>query len=220
MKIPLKYKQLYVKLVHTLTQNYMPRALIFAIDVFLVFVAAFITCVLISSIQNRSFDFFLYSTQFSVIVIVQTLCMAVLKSYSGIVRYSSLRDAAKQLQVVLLCMIILLIANQGYYLFSGQRFILNQTIIVYGIIAFPHLFLFRVFVKSSYEIIRRDNPTARALILGVSHEDVAMASGLVSQKTSDFSIVGFLDTKNKTKKNNIFGLSVYKLQDLSHIRKP
>src|SRR5699024_7156948 len=73
---------------------------------------------------------------------------------------------------------------------------------------------------SSYEIIRRDNPTARALILGVSHEDVAMASGLVSQKTSDFRIVGFLDTKNKTKKNNIFGLSVYKLQDLSHIRKP
>src|SRR5690625_5117201 len=140
--------------------------------------------------------------------------MAIAKYYAGIVRYSSLKDATKQFQVVALCLLVLLIINQIWFLIDGQRFISNQTLIVYAIIAFPLLFIFRVLVKGTYEMIIRDSPTSRALILGVTHEDVAMASGLMEQKGASFSLVGFLDNEDKTKKNHIFGMPVYSLDQL------
>src|SRR5690625_4195092 len=174
MSWPTKYKKIYLKGIHSLLQNYMPRGFIFAIDVILAFIAAYITYFLVSFITGLPFEFFRIPWQIFFVVGVQALIMAIAKSYAGIVRYSSLKDAAKQFQVVALCLFVLLIINQIWFLIDGQRFISNQTLIVYAIIAFPLLFIFRVFVKGTYVIILRVSLTSRALILVVTHAVGAM----------------------------------------------
>lgn len=219
MSISTKYKKLYVKSIQSLLQNYMPRGLILAIDAILVFIAVYITYFLVSSITNTIFEPFHIPWQYFLILGVQALLMIIFKSYSGIVRYSSLRDAAKQFQVVTVCMFSLLIINQVYFIIFDERFILNEILVIYAIITFPLLFIFRVLVKGTYEIIRRDTPTSRALILGVTHEDITMASGLTEQQGSNFSIVGFLDRQDKIKRKHIFGLPVYHIDQLSSNKK-
>src|SRR5690625_318179 len=219
MKVSTKYKKLYLRAVQSVLENYMPRNLIFAIDILIVFIAAYFTYFLVSSIRETTFNSFYIPWQIFLILIIQAIIMILSKSYSGIVRFSSLRDAAKQFQVVALCLFTLIIINQFCLIFFEQRFILNETAVVYAITAFPLLFIFRVLIKGTYEIIRRDSPSSRALILGVTHKDVAMASGLIGQRGSLFSIVGFLDNQAKTKRNRIYGLPVYQVNQLNADKK-
>lgn len=215
-----KYKNKYIKFVRLLLQNYMPRGLIFGIDVILIFIAAFSTNILVTSIKGEIFNFDLFPLQLFIVVAVQAGFMALFKSYSGIVRYSSLKDAAKQMQVVLICMVTMILLNEVYFLITKNKFLQTETLIVYGIIAFPLLFIFRVVVKSTYEIIRKESPTSRALIYGVSHTDITATSGLLDQKNSGFSVVGFLDANIKTRRNNLFGLPIYHLNKIVANRKP
>lgn len=220
MSIIHKYKNNYLKFVRLVLQNYMPRGFIFGIDVFLVFVAAYITTILVAYIEKGVLSFEIFPLQLVVVVLVQALFMVIFKSYSGIVRYSSIKDAVKQLQVVIICMISLIILNQICALFTEKEYFSTAALIIYGIIAFPLLFIFRVVVKSTYEIIRRESPTSRALVYGVGHTDVTMALGLLEQKSSGFRVIGFLDSRIKTKKNHIFGLPVYHIDKINPERKP
>lgn len=219
MSIIRKYKKLYLRVVQSLLQNYMPRGLIFAIDVILVFISAYITYFLVFSIKDQPFDPFHIPWQLILIVGIQTFYMIVFKSYAGIIRYSTLKDTAKQLQVVALCLFSILIINQVHFMILESRFILIEIMVIYAIIAFSILFIFRVLVKETYEAIRRESPTSKALILGVNHKDVTMASGLIGQKESSFLVVGFLDNQIKTRSNNIYGLPVFHTDQLSSLRK-
>ena len=135
----------------------------------------------------------------------------------GLVRYSSFKDAIKQLQVTMSCALTVLIFNRIDYYFFEHKLIVDAGVFIYGFIAYSLLFFFRIVVKRIYEILNAtQKPSTKAYILGTSSSDVAMAEGLISQNSGSFNIIGFINpTKKESKSHNrIFNLPIYDLKQV------
>lgn len=198
--------------------NYMPRRLILLIDLIIALFSAFASFYLVSIITNTPIELYRFKWELWIIVLVQLVFFVLFRSYAGLVRYSSFRDAGKQLTVISICVIALLIFNQVYYIPTHEKLVLNATVIIYGVFAFLLLFLFRIVVKGIYEFISSGEISRSAFILGTGREDVDMASGLIAQNSNNLSIVGFINTDDITLKINIFDLPIFNIDQLSKRR--
>ncbi len=194
--------------------SYVPRWVIFVIELGIAFLSAVVTFSLISILRSQSFHIVELGWRVGVVVIVQAIFFLVFQTYSGLIRYSSLRDAQKSFLVVLACMLTLLILNEGVYYSMNQRLILDVGIIIYGFFAFSFLLLFRVFVKGLYKSVKDKGVVISAYILGIDHEDIALASGLIQEGADDFTIVGFINESDKSLKNKVFDLPIFNVNQL------
>ena len=197
----------FIKLARRIVKNYVPRWIIFTIDLLLCFLAANSAFFLISTVESSSEKLFYFSWELLSILAIQCFYFVLFRSYFGLVRYSSFKDAIKQLQVTISCVLTVLLINRIDFYFFRHKLIVDAGVFIYGFISFSLLFFFRIVVKRIYESINFDNKKLKdAYILGTSVTDVAMAEGLVSQNSSAFNIAGFIniETKEHKKKNRIF----------------
>ena len=196
-------------------KNYVPRWVIFLIDLALCLFAANSAFFFISSIQSENLSYINLNTELFLILLIQCLYFFIFKSYIGLVRYSSYKDAIKQLQVTVSCVLTVLIINKLDFYFFRHKLIVDAGILIYGFIAYSLLFFFRIGVKRVYEIINSSNkPLKKAYILGTSVSDVAMAEGLVSQNSKSFNIIGFINIEENKTRNRIFNLPIYDLKQI------
>src|SRR5699024_2626093 len=100
------------RLVKAVMRNFMPRQLILFIDSFLITIAAYLTFWLISTITGADFSVFQLKWELWAIVFLQVVFFSWVKSFAGLIRYSTLNDAWIQFKVVLLNVVTLLTINQ------------------------------------------------------------------------------------------------------------
>lgn len=211
----------FIKLARRIVKNYVPRWIIFTIDLLLCFLAANSAFFLISTVESSSEKLFYFSWELLSILAIQCFYFVLFRSYFGLVRYSSFKDAIKQLQVTISCVLTVLVINRIDFYFFRHKLIVDAGVFIYGFISFSLLFFFRIVVKRIYESINLDNKKLQdAYILGTSVTDVAMAEGLVSQNSSAFNIAGFIniETKEQKKKNRIFNLPIIHIDEIKQIK--
>ena len=211
----------FIKLARRIVKNYVPRWIIFTIDLLLCFLAANSAFFLISTVESSSEKLFYFSWELLSILAIQCFYFVLFRSYFGLVRYSSFKDAIKQLQVTISCVLTVLLINRIDFYFFRHKLIVDAGVFIYGFISFSLLFFFRIVVKRIYESINFDNKKLKdAYILGTSVTDVAMAEGLVSQNSSAFNIAGFIniETKEHKKKNRIFNLPIIHIDEIKQIK--
>ncbi|MDR6301824.1 polysaccharide biosynthesis protein [Mesonia maritima] len=208
-----KVGTLLIKLAKPLVKNYVPRKYIFLIDLFLSFLAAQCAFFLVFSTEGV-YPIFTTSIGIWIMLGVQGCCFLLFKSYSGLVRYSSFRDAIKQLRVTSVSVISLLLINRIYFWLTGEKLILDAGIIVFGFIAFSFLFFFRVVIKKTYQVMNRSKKRKTAYILGIDREDIAMAEGIISENDNSFKVIGFICNHSKSHQTRIFNLPIYNIEQL------
>lgn len=220
--LSLKFKKLFngflINVGRPMSKNYVPRWLIFAIDMLIAFVAVKASFILVNSISSEPLAVFSITWQLIAILIIQAFYFFVFKSFSGLVRYSSFRDAITQLQVAFCTVLTILIVNQIYYLTAGEKLILDGGVMIYGMLTFCLLFFFRVVIKKAYQILHSNKKQKTAYILGADRQDVAMAEGLISENAHQFQIIGFIDNHPSTLRTRIFNLPVYHIDQLKGSR--
>lgn len=209
-------KQKPVNLLKGLVKNYVPRSIIFSIDTLIVFIAVQSTFFLISTISEPEPEYLNLTLNFWIILGIQIIIFLILKSYAGIVRYTGFRDAIKQLQTTILAVISILVVNQIYFEALGEKLIINAGAVVYGFIAFSMLFFFRVLVKRIYQLIHSNSTSSRALILGTSLTDVAVAESIIADTQKKFNVVGFINETGKLKRTRILTLPIVTIEQLQH----
>lgn len=212
MKNISRQKSLILIIAKSLIKNYVPRSVIFGIDVFLTFIAIQLAFFLVSTILPGELRFITFSWEVLIILGIQALYFFLFKSYNGLVRYSGFKDAVKQLQVTAFCVVTVLAINAIYYASEDSKLILDAGIVVYGFILFSLLFFFRVLVKKVYQVLQRTRHTTKAYILGTSQVDVAMAERLISETSNKFNIIGFLNDNQQKMRTRIFDLPIENLQ--------
>ncbi|HET8838990.1 MAG TPA: nucleoside-diphosphate sugar epimerase/dehydratase [Flavobacteriaceae bacterium] len=195
----------------------MPRSVIFGIDLFLAFTALQITFFLISAIGAGDLVFLTFSWELFAILGIQAFYFFILKSYCGLVRYSGFKDAIKQLQVTVFCVLTVLAINSVYYAVDTKKLIFDAGILIYGFILFSLLFLFRVVVKQVYRYLNASRHTTNAYILGTNSVDVAIADGLFSESSNKFNIVGFIDDHDHKMRTRIFNLPILNLEEFEAV---
>jgi FlaA1/EpsC-like NDP-sugar epimerase len=182
--------------------GYLPRWIIFAIDVFIVFIACVITYVIIYSLTGISYDNFNMSTRYGIIIFANAVFFLVYRTYAGIIRHSTFIDGVKLLVSTSTSYISLLILNIVWLVvFKVQIFVTTGLFICY-VISFLLLFLFRILIKyifEKYMHFEDKKKLINAVIYGTDANAISVANALRTENPSRFRLLGFIDKFNQIK---------------------
>ncbi len=182
--------------------GYLPRWIIFAIDVFIVFVASIITYVIIYSLTGVPYDNVNMSARYGVIIFMNATFFLVYRTYAGIIRHSTFIDGVKLLVSTTTSYVGLLILNFSWYLIFGTQIFVTTGLFISYVISFLLLFLFRILIKyifEKYMNFEDKKKLVNAVIYGSDANAISVANALRTETPSRFKLLGFIDKFNQVK---------------------
>ncbi|TCK67795.1 FlaA1/EpsC-like NDP-sugar epimerase [Winogradskyella wandonensis] len=194
--------------------GYLPRWAILGFDTTIIIFSLLITKIIVIKIKSQPFDF-TFSTAEILIISVNVAFFILYRTYAGLIRHSTFLDAIRFLVASVSTLIIILTAYYVYFLYSEQEIIFVPTLLIYSLISFCGLFLFRVLVKQVFETYlnysNKDNEL-KVLVFGTDENAIAIASALKSEKPHRYTVIGFLDKGDRNKSKQILGLPIISIQ--------
>lgn len=192
--------------------RYLPRWVILMIDICILIFSIFLSFYLLHKLNVRSHearpDYFKYL----MIVGVNVSFMVLLKTYAGIIRHSTFIDLFKLLTASFLTAFLLGVVNLSFYWITGEKFFLTPFLVLYFAISFLFLFLFRLFVKEFFQIIRefrRSSLKKRILVLGIDEQSIAVARAILDNPSLPYSVQGFLTQRTDSNRAKLLGKPIY-----------
>jgi FlaA1/EpsC-like NDP-sugar epimerase len=195
--------------------EYLPRWLVFCIDVSILVVASFISYALISNLTLAFYDTLAVPLRYGMIVLVNMIFFLLFRTYSGIIRHSSFVDGIKLFFSTSCSFAILVIINYGSYFFIGKKIYLMPGLFVNYLVCFLLLFLFRIFVKNFFEVFKfKENHSGalRAMIYGSDANAIFVANALQAEIPSRFKLVAFINKSENSSTKTIHGLPILSLK--------
>lgn len=192
------------KLLNSRFQNigYLPRWIIFVIDIFIVLVATMINYLIIDSL-SVSFESPLDRPISSVLVVfVNAGFFVFFRTYAGIIRHSTFIDGVKLLIATSFSYLFLMVVNFSIYYFYSTKLFLSTGLFITYVISFLLLFLFRILVKNIFETyfqaINKNN-LIKAVIYGSDANAISVANALKTEKPARFKLTAFIDKFQQVK---------------------
>lgn len=193
--------------------RYLPRWIILVIDIIILVISLFLTTYIIEKITRQEF---IYhddkSIVFVFIIVVNVAFMYIFKTYAGIIRHSTFIDLFKLLISCFSTMVAVGTINMLYFWTTGGKFILTPYLILYFIISFMGLFLFRLYVKEFFHVVREYRRSAlkkRILVLGIDEQSIAIARAILDNPSLPYQVVGFLTQRTDSKRASLLGKPIY-----------
>lgn len=192
--------------------NFLPRWIILLLDIFIVFFSfIFVTYLLggmgIELKQKQIFSFPLYLYLF-----VNIFTFWLFKVYSGIIRHSTVIDAINIFYSQFLTITLLVFINYCYDFFSGDRLFLSTKIFLSGINSFIFLVVYRLIIKSFFELVKRstiEKERVKVLIYGIDERAIAAANAIKEDSSSPYFVKGFINKDSKTSISRILNTPVF-----------
>lgn len=195
--------------------RYLPRWVILFIDLFLISLSVFFSCYLIEKLSYSTQQVFYNRTQmYLLIMAVSIFFMFIFRTFSGIIRHSTFIDLFKLFLATLCTTAVVGAISFMFYFVTGLRMIHMSVpfLIIFFATSFMMLFLFRLFVKEFFHIIRefrRSTLRKRILVLGIDEQSVAVARAVLDNPSLPYHIVGFLTQRHDYKRANLLGKTIY-----------
>ncbi|AYM99972.1 polysaccharide biosynthesis protein [Chryseobacterium sp. 3008163] len=193
--------------------RYLPRWIILGIDILILIISLFLSTYIIEKISPREFIYHEEQTVvFGFIILINVLFMYVFKTYAGIIRHSTFIDLFKLLMASFCTSFVVGASNIILLWISGEKFILTPYLILYFITSFMGLFLFRLYVKEFFHIVREYRRSAlkkRILVLGIDEQSIAIARAILDNPSLPYQVVGFLTQRTDSKRASLLGKPIY-----------
>lgn len=193
--------------------RYLPRWIILVIDIIVLVISLFLSTYIIEKITKQEFIYHEdKSVIFAFIILMNTVFMYVFKTYAGIIRHSTFIDLFKLLISCFCTMLAIGAINILYFWITGSKFILTPYLILYFVISFMGLFLFRLYVKEFFHIVREYRRSAlkkRILVLGIDEQSIAIARAILDNPSLPYQVVGFLTQRTDSKRASLLGKPIY-----------
>lgn len=205
--------------------RYIPRWIIFIIDVFFITFAVYFSCYLIEKLSFSSSPVFLHGNLMVILtVVISIVFMFLFRTYAGIIRHSTFIDLFKLFLATFGTTFLLAVINFSYYLISGKRLIYMSVpfLFIFFTASFMLMFMFRMFVKEFFHFIReirRSHLRKRILVLGITEQSVAMARAIIDNPNLPYQVVGFLTQRNDSRSANLLGKPIYTKEKIEKIPK-
>lgn len=176
--------------------GYLPRWIIFAIDVGIVLVACVITQIMLYSLNVNLYATINVYSQYAIIILANALSFIFFKTYSGIIRHSTFIDGVKLLVATSASYLGLMIFNYSFHLILNDRILLSTGLFITYVISFLLLFLFRILVKNVFETylqVADTNQLIKVVIYGADANAISVANALKTEKPSRFNVIAFVN---------------------------
>ncbi|MFN8275522.1 MAG: nucleoside-diphosphate sugar epimerase/dehydratase [Flavobacteriaceae bacterium] len=179
--------------------GYLPRWIIFAIDVFIVGIAGLITYLIMYSLTGILYTANEILIKYGSFIFVNSVFFLVYRTYSGIIRHSTFIDGVKLLTSTTTSYLSLLIFNFVWYAATGEQLFINTRLFINYVISFLLLFLFRILIKYIFEKYMNfdsQKKLTKAVIYGADANAFSVANALRAENPSRFKLLGFIDKFN------------------------
>ena len=180
--------------------GYLPRWIIFLIDVCIIFIANIITYYIVVSLTGKTFTNLNLPIRYAIVVGVNSGFFLLFRTYSGIIRHSTFIDGVKLLASTSCSFTILLVSDYGYLFFFKTKIFLVTGLFISYVISFLLLFLFRILVKYVFEIYSSNavdrKKLTKVVIFGSDANAISIANALRTEKPNRFKVLGFIDNFN------------------------
>lgn len=180
--------------------RYLPRWLVLFIDTFFLFTSIVFVYFVLTNMDVRYEITFNVVEKTALVFGVNFLSFFIFKTYSGIVRHSTFTDILKIFLATFSSGIVLTILNYGYLQFFGKRVFYFSEILLFFIISFSFLFLFRLTVKQIFQYLKKNKGAfmkKRVVILGTEDDAISIAEALSNENNKDYEVVGFMSNEKK-----------------------
>ncbi|MCF8714881.1 polysaccharide biosynthesis protein [Joostella atrarenae] len=188
--------------------GFLPRWGVFFIDVCICLVA------LVLSMLVAQMDKPLIQIQSNLNLIVLTvltvnsLAFVIFRTYAGLIRHSGFVDAIRILLASIFTFIVVMSINYGFYFKTSAYLMPRSFLILYFLISFSLLFVFRIAIKQFFEFFIRsikEQDAINVLIYGINQNAVSIANALKVESPSRFKVVGFITEDKKNTNKRILG---------------
>ena len=194
--------------------NVIPRWIVLQTDIFVCSVALVLSYLLRFNfeIPEKYYTSILLAVFIS--AIVKTSAFLITKSYAGIIRYTSVEDAKRLLQAMVLSSSALLLIDLISNSFFEISFIPISVVLIDFAISLLGMASFRILAKILYYESKSDSKKDKNVIIYGAGEAGAITMKTLTQEKTGQNVVAFIDD-DKSKKNSILeGAKIYKPESL------
>lgn len=191
--------------------GYLPRWIIFCIDIAIIVFANVLTYIMLSNLVPKFYDTLGVVERYSIIVLVNIFFFVFFKTYAGIIRHSSFIDAVKLLFATFSSLLVLIAFNYTYYFVFGDKIYLFPGLILSFVLSFTFLFFFRIIIKFLFENFINSTDSKKltpTIVYGSDANAIAVVNAIKSESPARFKVVGFMDNSKSNKSKSILGLPI------------
>ena len=194
----------------TFRNKFVPSYIVLFIDlmslsVVYLFVSYYLVPHLFSlQVPNKPFESFLFY------ITLNFIFMVLLNTYSGIIRFSTLVEIKRLVQMLACSAVAIWILDRIQAMFFGHVLISTISLVTLSILGFQALFFFRLFVKSAYELaVRNDKNGLNTLFIGKDIKSFQAALSTLKTKALNLNISSGFLLEGSGHGLTVNGLSVY-----------
>jgi FlaA1/EpsC-like NDP-sugar epimerase len=195
-----------------LDQRYLPRWIVFLIDSFIGLISLILVYFILLGTPIEFLDVLSIPVQGLLMLAVNVGFFFIFKTYSGIIRHSTFTDLLKLAFSAFSTAIAIIVFNMVFSAVTGDgKIFLTTSVLLYMLLSFTLMLLFRVSVKESYHFLRSvatGNLKKRVAIVGVDDQTISVGKALTTESNLPFQLVGFLTQNLDAKRLKILGKPV------------
>lgn len=200
-------------------RNYsLPRWMVLLIDILVVYFSFLIAYILRYNFETYSFDISRALKQAWIVLFVYTFFMMLFKSYSGMIRHTTIKDTYRIIFTSicsLLGLIAITLISRSNDVESLFNISISILLINFGAVTIT-LFLFRVFVKAFYEFATTSTTEKKNVIIyGCGETGIVVRRVIEADNRSKYKLKCYIDDDKKVQGKKVNGFPVYSRQILN-----
>ena len=194
------------------------RWIIFTIDICLSLVALLFAVILQHNFIIDKINFIAFYKSVLLVIAVNSLVFYSVKTFAGIVRYTSAQDSFRILFSVILSSLILFFTNALIIVGSGSAVISNVAIVIYTLFSFLMLITYRIIVKYFFMYLKNAKlDKIRVIIYGAGEAGVATKRTFDHDAKVNKTIMAFVDDDLRKVGKTIDGIRILDANQLEHL---
>lgn len=189
--------------------NIVPRWIIFSLDLAICSVALCIGYLIKYNFDLSNLDHSVFFRNILITAVINTLVFINVKSFSGIIRYTSAQDTFRILYAIVVSNGTALILNGIITAIDGVPIISSTVIILSGLVSFLFLITYRILIKYFFMYIKNLNlDKVRVIIYGAGEAGVATKRTFDHDPRVNKTIVVFVDDDERKVGKTIDGIKI------------
>lgn len=203
------------KLLYNYTDRYLARWVVFIFDLLVVVVSYALAVLMRFNFELEASQSAAALQKVGLVTFIYAAGFMATRSYAGIIRHTSIRDAVNVFKGSILALGLLVSISLTYDWFSPESapefFVARSILLIHFFCTLFFLISSRLMVKAVFDLVKsqKHKKQTRVLIFGAGSSGLATMNALQKDTNQDFEIVGFVDDNPYKLGKAIEGALVY-----------
>jgi FlaA1/EpsC-like NDP-sugar epimerase len=198
--------------------NIVPRWIIFILDLFICLLSLTVAYAIKYNFDFANLNIVEFSRNALIISVISTIVYVSVKTYAGIIRYTSAQDSIRILFAVIITNGTFFLMNLVYISSSRKPFISTSVLVINGLACFLLMVTYRVLVKYFFLYVKNLKlDKRRVIIYGAGEAGVATKRTLDHDFKVNKNIIAFVDDDQRKVGKTIDGIKILDATDLPQL---